>query len=110
MKNVIKERMGSAPTPACMACDTARCKRSGLPWKGATNVKYAARPPSVVSAPRYASPSVTDSPICVVSSTMISSGFLGLWAWQTQGAADLLRAADDVIVRDDISVRADDDT
>jgi len=24
-------RMGSAPTPVCMACDTARCKRSGLP-------------------------------------------------------------------------------
>src|SRR5260370_8551568 len=43
------------------------------------NVKYAARPPSEVSAPRYASPSVTDSPICVVSSTLVSLGFLDWW-------------------------------
>jgi len=78
MKNVIRERMGRAPTPVCMACEMARCKRSGFPWKGATNVKYAARVPSVVSAPRYASPSVTDSPICVVSSTLLSPGFLDL--------------------------------
>src|SRR6266478_4871272 len=85
MKKVIRERMGSAPTPVCMAWEMARCKRSGLPRKGATNVKYAARIPSEVSAPRYASPSVTDSPICVVSSTVLSSAFLGL------GLADLRR-------------------
>ena len=39
MKNVMSERIGSALTPACIACETACRKRSGFPRNGATKVK-----------------------------------------------------------------------
>src|SRR5215467_1877547 len=68
IKNVMRERIGSARTPTCIACEMACRSRSGLPRKGATNVKYAARPPSEASPPRYAMPSTTEPPICDVSS------------------------------------------
>ena len=39
IKNVISERMGSARTPSCAACDIAVCKRECFPLNGPTNAK-----------------------------------------------------------------------
>src|SRR6516225_1204872 len=78
MKKVMRERIGSARTPTCIACETARGKRSGLPRKGPTKVKYAARPASEANPPRYARLSVTDPPICDVSSMTFTASLPGL--------------------------------
>src|SRR5215469_7198971 len=68
MKKVINERIGRARTPTSMACDSARLKRSGLPRKGPTTVKYAARPVRDAREPRYVRPEVTASPISATCS------------------------------------------
>jgi len=85
MKNVIRERMGSAPTPVCMACETALCSAAAC-LKRSDESEIRGATASLVNAPRYASPSVTDSPICVVSSTVPLVGLPRFRFWQAQGA------------------------